>query len=204
MLQGLTAHYLVNDSYPLQAGDNCLVHAGAGGVGRLLIQLAKRAGATVFATVSTDEKAEIATGLGADHVINYAEANFREAAERELGPKALAAVYDGVGAATFDDGLELLRARGMFVLFGQSSGPVPDFDLSRLNRLGSLFITRPSLGHHIATREEYERRARAMFDLVAAGDLDVLIGARFPLARAADAHRALQGRETVGKVLLEP
>lgn len=204
MLQGLTAHYLVNDSYPLGKGDHCLIHAGAGGVGQLLIQMAKAKGAVVFTTVSTDAKAELAAAAGADHVINYRSDSFRKAVEDIAGPKSLAVVYDGVGASTFDDGLELLRPRGMMVLYGQSSGVVPPFDLGRLARAGSLFVTRPSLFHHIATREALESRAAQLFDAIETNRLQILIGARYPLSAAADAHTDLESRRTVGKVLLEP
>jgi NADPH2:quinone reductase len=204
MLQGMTAHYLATDTYPLDAGERCLVHAGAGGVGLLLIQIAKLLGAEVFATVSTEEKAALAMAAGADHVINYTEVDFGDAVEAVAGPKALDVVYDGVGAATFDRGLELLRPRGLMALFGQSSGVVEPFDLGRLSRLGSLYVTRPSLFAYIADRPDLERRAADVFAWIAAGQLDVRIGARFPLAQAADAHRALEGRQTTGKVLLEP
>ncbi len=204
MLQGMTAHYLATDTYPLDAGERCLIHAGAGGVGLLLIQIAKLLGAEVFATVSTEEKAALALAAGADHVINYTEVDFGDAVEAVAGPKALDVVYDGVGAATFDRGLELLRPRGLMALFGQSSGVVEPFDLGRLSRLGSLYVTRPSLFAYIADRPDLERRAADVFAWIAAGQLDVRIGARFPLAQAADAHRALEGRQTTGKVLLEP
>lgn len=204
MLQGMTAHYLAMDTYPLDAGEKCLVHAGAGGVGLLLIQIAKQAGAEVFATVSTDEKAALASAAGADHVIKYNETDFGDAVEAVVGPKALDVIYDGVGAATFDRGLELLRPRGLMALFGQSSGVVDPFDLGKLARFGSLYVTRPSLFAYIADRVDLERRAADIFRWIEAGQLDVRIGARFPMSEAAEAHRALEGRKTTGKVLLEP
>lgn len=204
MLQGLTAHYLANDSFALRRGSSCLIHAGAGGVGQLLIQMAKSKGATVFTTVSTDEKAEMASAAGADHVINYRQVDFREAIEEIAGSKPLDVVYDGVGASTFDDGLELIRPRGSMVLYGQSSGVVPPFDLGRLARSGSLFITRPSLFHHIAGREELEARSMELFEAIGSGDLRIHVGSTFPLSQASQAHEDLEARRTVGKVLLEP
>lgn len=204
MLQGLTAYYLVNDTFPLANGDLCLIHAGAGGVGRLLTQLAKAKGATVFATVGSDEKAEIARASGADHVINYSTHDFGAAVEEIAGPHALAVVYDGVGAATFDKGLDLLRPRGMMVTFGNASGPPDPVDPLRLSRGGSLFLTRPSLFHYIATRDEFAQKSSALFDLISDGTLDILIGERFALEDAKAAHDALEGRGTVGKVILVP
>lgn len=204
MLQGMTAHFLAMDTYPLDAGEKCLIHAGAGGVGLLLIQVAKLLGAEVFATVSTDEKGLLASEAGADHVINYTEGDFGDAVEAIVGPKALDVVYDGVGADTFDRGLELLRPRGLMALFGQSSGVVKPLDLGKLARLGSLYVTRPSLFVYIAQRADLERRAADVFEWIASGQLNVRVGARFPLSGAADAHRALEARETTGKVLLEP
>jgi len=204
MLQGMTAHYLVNDTYPLRSGDRCLVHAGAGGVGLLLIQMAKAIGAEVFTTVSTAEKAELAGKTGADHVIRYSEGDFGDEVERIAGPRALQVVYDGVGRATFGRGLELLAPRGTMVLFGQASGVVPPFDLGRLAANGSLYVTRPTLFTYIATRQDLERRAGALLGAVERGELDVRIGRTWPLAQAADAHIALQGRATTGKVLLIP
>ena len=204
MLQGLTAYYLVNDTFPLASGDLCLIHAGAGGVGRLLTQLAKAKGATVFATVGSDEKAEIARASGADHVINYSTDDFGTAVAEIAGPHAISVVYDGVGAATFDKGLDLLRPRGMMVTFGNASGPPDPVDPLRLSRGGSLFLTRPSLFHYIATRDEFEQKSAALFGLISDGTLDVLIGERFALEDAKDAHDALEGRGTVGKVILVP
>lgn len=202
MLQGMTAHYLVHDTYPLAPGDRTLIHAGAGGVGRLLIQVAKWIGAEVFATVGSEEKVEVARAVGADHVINYRQTDFREAVEAIAGPRPLDVVYDGVGAATFDDSLALLKRRGLMASFGSASGVVPPVEPLRLTREGSLFLTRPSLGDYITDREELLNRAGAVLDAVAAGQLDVLIDRRYPLAEAADAHRALEGRQTVGKILI--
>lgn len=203
MTQGVTAHYLSHDTHALLPGDKCLVHAGAGGVGHLLIQLAKMRGAEVFATVSTDEKAALAREAGA-HVLDYAERDFGDQVEEIAGPKALDVVYDGVGKATLGRGLELLRPRGMMVTFGQSSGFPEPVDPGLLNMLGSLYLTRPSIAHYVTSRHELETRTKDLFDWVSSGDLKVTIGARFPLARAADAHRALEGRQTTGKVVLEP
>ncbi len=204
MLQGMTAHYLAHDTYPLGPGQRCLVHAGAGGVGLLLIQMAKQAGAEVFTTVSTSAKAELAAGAGADHVIRYDQEDFGDAVERLAGERPLDVIYDGVGRATFDRDLELLRSRGTLVLFGQSSGVVPPFDVGRLARNGSLYLTRPTLFHYIATRDDLERRAGAVLEAIAAGDLSIRIGHRWGLAEAAAAHRALESRATTGKVLLVP
>lgn len=204
MLQGLTAHYLAHDTYPLAADSTCLIHAGAGGVGQLLIQMAKRVGATVLTTVGTDAKADLAREAGADHVIVYSREDFAAAVESLIGGAALDVVYDSVGAATFDAGLTLLRPRGSMVLFGQSSGPVAAFDLGRLARHGSLYVTRPTLGHYIATREDLAARTAAVFSMVTAGKLRVGVGASFPLAEVQAAHDALEGRRTTGKVLLLP
>ncbi|WP_088315806.1 quinone oxidoreductase [Kineosporia sp. R_H_3] len=204
MLQGMTAHYLVTDTFALGPGHRCLVHAGAGGVGLLLIQLAKQAGAEVFTTVGGPEKAELARGAGADHVIDYRAEDFAGAVERLAGPKALDVVYDGVGKDTFVRGLDLLRRRGLMVTFGNASGapdPVPPLLLSQK---GSLFLTRPTLGDYIATTQELRARAGAVLDLVAAGGLDVRVGVRLPLAQARQAHELLEGRRTTGKVLLVP
>lgn len=202
MLQGITAHYLVNDTYPLQRFERCLIHAGAGGVGRLLIQLAKAKGAEVFATAGTDEKATIAREAGADHVINYSTDDFKAAVEALAGPRPLHVVYDGVGAATFDSGLDLLRPRGTMVAFGNASGLVPPVDPRRLMTGGSLYLTRPTMGDYLSGPEELRSRTTALFTAIADGSLDVMIGARFPLSEAGQAHRALESRATVGKVLL--
>lgn len=204
MLQGTTAHYLVTDTFPLSEGDRCLVHAGAGGVGLLLIQLAKTKGAEVFTTVGSEEKAELARGAGADHVILYRDVDFGDAVESVVGPHSLDVVYDGVGQAVFDRSLELLRPRGMMVQFGNASGAVEPVEPLRLSRGGSLFLTRPTLGNYIATREELLGRTSDLFAWIEAGTLDVRIGATFPMEQAADAHRALESRQTTGKVLLTP
>lgn len=205
MLQGLTAHYLSHDTFPVSEGDVCLVHAGAGGVGGLLTQMAKIRGATVFTTVSTDEKAEAARGAGADHVIITTETDFADEIEAVGGERPLDVVYDGVGADTIDAGLALLRPRGVMVAYGNASGrPRPIDLLDDLMAGGSLFVTRPTLADYVATRQELAGRASALFDWIAAGDLDVHVGNRLPLAEAAQAHRMLEGRATIGKVLLEP
>ena len=204
MLQGLTAHYLTTDTFPLHPGARCLIHAGAGGVGLLLIQLAKMRGAEVFTTVGSAEKAELARAAGADHVILYREVDFGDAVEAIAGPNALDVVYDGVGKTVFDRSLELLRMRGMMVQFGNASGAVDPISPLRLSRGGSLFLTRPTLFHYIATRPELLRRAADLFGWIERGDLEVRIGATFPMSEAAEAHRALEGRRTTGKVLLVP
>ncbi|WP_420623307.1 quinone oxidoreductase family protein [Candidatus Poriferisodalis sp.] len=204
MLQGMTAHFLACSTFPLESGHRCLIHAGAGGVGLLLIQIAKMRGAEVFTTVGTQDKAELATGAGADHVINYRDEDFGDAVERIAGPRPLDVIYDGVGADTFDRGLEVLRPRGTMATFGNASGPVPPMAPLRLSTGGSLFLTRPTLADHTATRDELEGRANDLFGWIAEGRLDVRIGARFPLADARSAHEALQGRATTGKVLLIP
>ncbi len=203
MLQGLTAHYLATDTYALQPGDRCLIHAAAGGVGRLLVQIAKMAGAEVFGTVGSDEKMEIARSAGADHVINYQTTSFKDAIEEIAGPHPLAVVYDGVGAATFDDGLDLLAPRGVMATFGNASGPVPPVSPLRLSAGGSLYLTRPTLFAYIAEDEVLAARSADLFRWMESGELDVRIGAVHPLAEAADAHRALEGRGIAGKILLE-
>jgi NADPH2:quinone reductase len=202
-LQGMTAHYLVVDTFPLEAGDRCLIHAGAGGVGLLLIQLAKRLGAEVFTTVGSVEKVELAAAAGADHVILYNEVEFGAEVERIAGPRPLDVVYDGVGKAVFSRSLELLRRRGTMVTFGNASGPVEPLSPLVLSRGGSLFLTRPTLFDYVATREELERRADDLFSWIAGGSLHVRIGARLPLADAAAAHRLIESRTTTGKVLLD-
>jgi NADPH2:quinone reductase len=203
MLQGMTAHYLVVDTFPLKMGDRCLVHAGAGGVGLLLIQLAKRLGAEVFTTVGSAEKVELVTVAGADHVILYNEVDFGAEVERIAGARPLDVVYDGVGQAVFSRSLELLRRRGMMVTFGNASGAVEPLSPLALSRGGSLYLTRPTLFDYVATREELERRADDLFTWIASGSLDVRIGARLPLADAAEAHRLIEGRTTTGKILLD-
>jgi NADPH2:quinone reductase len=206
-LQGLTAHYLVSSTYPVQQGDTILVHAGAGGVGLLLTQLATARGARVVTTVSTAEKEELSRAAGAVEVIRYDLLQDLTAElpglVKELAGGGVPVVYDGVGRSTFDASLACLRRRGTMVLFGASSGPVPPFDIQRLNSGGSLFLTRPTLGHYIATTEELRGRADELFGAVLDGHLDVRIGARFALAEAAQAHEALEGRATTGKVILE-
>lgn len=204
MLQGITAHYLATDTFRLRSGHRCLIHAGAGGVGRLLIQLARRVGAEVFTTVSTPEKARIAGEAGATHVINYREVDFVEAVEQIAGERSLDVVYDGVGATTFDKGLTLLKPRGLMVLFGQSSGVVPPFDLGALSRLGSLYVTRPTMGSYISSRSELRTRTDQLFSLISSGELQITIDRTMPLGEAASAHRALEGRMTAGKILLIP
>jgi len=205
MLQGMTAHYLVNDTYPVQAGDTVLVHAGAGGVGQLLIQLAKAKDASVITTVSTEEKAAKVRALGADHVLNYTEISDLAAAVRELtGGEGVAAVYDGVGKSTFDASLASLRVRGTLAIFGAASGQVPPFNVQRLNTGGSLFLTRPTLSHHLRTREELLLRAGAVLNGLAFGGLQVEIGGRYPLAEAARAYDDLENRRSTGKLLLIP
>ncbi len=204
MLQGLTAHYLVTDTFRLGPGHSCLVHAGAGGVGLLLIQLAKRAGARVFTTVGGPEKAELARGAGADHVIDYRAEDFGDAVERVAGPKTLDVVYDGVGKDTFAGGLDLLRVRGLMVTFGNASGPPDPVPPLVLSQKGSLFLTRPTLAHYVATTDELRSRAAAVLGLVAAGDLDVRVGKTLPIAQARTAHELLEGRRTTGKMLLVP
>jgi NADPH:quinone reductase len=201
MLQGMTAHYLTHATFPLKRKDSCLVHAAAGGVGLLLVQMSKRAGARVFATTSTEEKAAVARQAGADEVV-YAREPFDEAVRGLTSGRGVDVVYDSVGAATFDRSLLALRPRGMMVLFGQSSGRVPPFDPQILSTRGSLYITRPTLRDHVATRVELAQRAEAVLGAVASGALKLRIHAQFPLERAADAHRALESRATSGKLLL--
>jgi NADPH2:quinone reductase len=203
-LQGMTAHYLVTSTYPVRPADTVLVHAAAGGVGLLLTQLAKARGARVIGTVSTDEKEKLARAAGADEIVRYTEQDVAAEVRRLTDGAGVAAVYDGVGASTFDASLASLRPRGTLVLFGASSGPVPPFDLQRLNSGGSLFVTRPTLAHHTATREELLWRATELFDAIRAGELNVRIGGRYPLAEAARAHEDLQSRRTTGKLLLLP
>jgi len=204
LLQGLTAQYLVTDTFPLRSGQRCLVHAAAGGVGLLLVQLARSLGAEVFATVGSPAKADLARAAGAHHVVVTSEQDFRTAVEALAGPRSVDVVYDGVGRDTFTGGLDLLRPRGMMVTFGNASGPVDPISPLELSRRGSLFLTRPTLGDYVATPAELRARAADVLGRVAAGTLDVRIGARFPLARAADAHRLLESRESTGKIVLIP
>ncbi len=204
MLQGMTAHYLTYSTYPLQPGETALIHAAAGGVGLLLVQLAKKIGATVIGTVSTAEKETLAKNAGADHIIRYTETDFETETMRLTDGRGVAVVYDSVGQATFEKSLNVLRPRGYMVLFGQSSGLVPPFDLGELNRKGSLFVTRPSLFHYIAERKDLLWRAGDLFNWLADGSLKVRIDRTLPLADAAEAHRLLAARETAGKLLLLP
>jgi len=204
MLQGMTAHYLCNSTFPLQPGQSCLVHAAAGGVGLLLVQMAKAKGARVIGTVSTEEKAALAREAGADDVILYSREDFVEATKRITGGRGVDVVYDSVGQATFEKGFDVLRPRGMMVTFGQSSGPIAPLDPLVLSRKGSLYLTRPTLFQYIADRESLESRAHDVLGDVSGGRLKVRIGATWPLAEAGEAHRALEGRETTGKVLLIP
>ncbi|MCC7264307.1 MAG: quinone oxidoreductase [Candidatus Latescibacteria bacterium] len=204
MLQGMTAHYLVHGSYQLKQGDTALIHAAAGGVGLLLVQMASQLGARVIATVSTAEKEILARQAGAHEVIRYTEKDFETEVKRLTEGRGVDVVYDSVGKSTFDQGLNVLRPRGYMVLFGQSSGPVPPLDPGVLNTKGSLFLTRPTLVHYTATRQELLARATEVLTWLGEGKLNLRIGARFPLAQAAEAHRALQGRLTTGKVLLLP
>ena len=204
MLQGMTAHYLSHDTYPLKRGETALIHAAAGGVGLLLVQMAHNIGARVIATVSTEEKAKLARAAGADEVILYTQTDFETETKRLTGGKGVDVVYDSVGKTTFDKGLNILRPRGMMVLFGGSSGAVPPFDPMILNQKGSLFLTRPTLGHYTSTREELVERAGAVFGMIAAGKLKLRIEHTYPLAEAPRAHRDLEGRKTTGKLLLIP
>jgi NADPH2:quinone reductase len=204
LLQGLTAQYLATSTWPLQPRDRCLIHAGAGGVGLLLTQIAKLRGAEVFTTVGTREKAVLSREAGADHVIVYTEVDFQPAIEDIAGPKALDVVYDGVGAATFMKGLDLLRPRGLMATFGNASGPVPEIAPLLLSQKGSLFLTRPTMAHYLRTREERLARSDDLFGWIQSGEVVVRVGEEYPLDRAADAHRALEGRQTTGKVLLIP
>ena len=204
MLQGMTAHYLVKTTYPLKAGDACLVHAAAGGVGLLLVQMAKQCGARVFGTVSTEEKAALARAAGADEVILYTQQDFEAEVKRLTDGKGVQVVYDSVGKTTFDKSLNCLAPLGYMVLYGASSGPVPPFDAAVLNAKGSLFLTRPSLFHYIADRGSLEKRAGDVLNWVANGSLKLRMEHTFPLSDVAEAHRSLEGRKTTGKVLLVP
>ncbi len=204
MLQGMTAHYLSHDTYPLKRGETALVHAAAGGVGLLLVQMAHNIGARVIATVSTDEKAKLAREAGADEVILYTQSDFEAETKRLTGGKGVDVVYDSVGKTTFEKGLNVLRPRGMMALFGGSSGAVPPFDPIVLTQKGSLFLTRPSLGNYIATREELVARSGAVFGMMEAGKLKLRIAHTYPLAEAQRAHLDLEGRKTTGKLLLIP
>jgi len=204
MLQGMTAHYLACSTYPLKSGDACLVHAGAGGVGLLLTQIAKRRGARVFTTVSNAEKARLSRDAGADATIDYTTQDFEAEVRRLTGGQGVQVVYDSVGKTTFEKGLACLARRGMMVLFGQSSGPVAPLDPQVLSQRGSLYLTRPTLFHYTATREELVERAGEVLGWIASGALKLRIDREFPLSEAAAAHRALEARQTTGKVLLIP
>src|SRR5579864_2880730 len=204
MLQGMTAHYLCHDTYALKRGDTALVHAAAGGVGLLLTQMAHNIGARVIATVSTEEKSKLARAAGADEIIFYTQSDFEAETKRLTGGKGVDVVYDSVGKTTFEKGLNILRPRGMMVLFGGTSGPVPPLDLIVLSQKGSLFVTRPTLGHYTITRDELMSRAGAVFGMIAAGKLKLRVEHIYPLAQAQQAHRDLEGRKTRGKLLLIP
>ena len=203
MLQGMTAHYLSHSTFPLKAGDTALVHAGAGGVGLLLTQMASRLGARVIATVSTPAKAELSRAAGAAEVILYTEQDFEAEVKRLTGGKGVGVVYDSVGKTTFEGSLNCLRLRGLLVLFGASSGPVPPFDLIQLSSKGSLFITRPTLAHYVATRAELEGRSGDVLGWVAKGELKLRTEFVYPLAEAARAQTDLEARRTTGKILLK-
>jgi len=204
MLQGMTAHYLTHSTWPLQEGDTALVHAAAGGAGRLIVQMAKMRGARVLGTVSTEEKAAIAREAGIDEVIRYTEQDFEVEVKRLTGNRGVDVVYDSVGATTFEKSLNSLRPRGLMALFGQSSGAVPPFDPNILNGKGSLYLTRPSLAHHCLTREELLWRAGDVLGWVAAGKLKLRIERSYPLSQAGQAQTELAGRKTAGKLLLIP
>ena len=204
MLQGMTAHYLTRSIYPLKEGEAALVHAAAGGVGLLLIQIAKRTGATVFGTVSTEEKAKLAREAGADEVILYTQTDFLTEVKRLTNGAGMHVVYDSVGKDTFEKSLDCLRPRGYLVLFGNSSGPVPLFDLGKLAAKGSLFVTRPTLLHYASNREELLQRSGDLFKWIANGELKLRIDRSFSLSEAAEAQRQLEARKTTGKVLLIP
>lgn len=204
MLQGMTAHYLSRTTYPIQPGDTALVHAAAGGVGLLLVQMAKQRGARVIGTVSTEEKARLASQAGADEVILYTQVDFETETKRLTHGAGVNVVYDAVGVTTFDKSLNCLKPRGYMVLYGASSGPVSPLDPQVLNAKGSLFLTRPTLGHYVADRSELLSRAGDLFEWMAAGELQVRIDQTFPLSEAAEAHRYLEARRTKGKLLLIP
>lgn len=204
MLQGMTAHYLCHDTYRLKRGETALIHAAAGGVGLLLVQMAHHIGARIVATVSTDEKAKLAREAGADEIIFYTKSDFEAETRRLTNGQGVHVVYDSVGKTTFEKGLNVLCPRGMMVLFGGSSGAVPPFDPIVLTQKGSLFLTRPSLGNYIATREELLARSGDVFSMITSGKLKLRIEHTYPLAEAERAHRELEGRKTTGKLLLIP
>jgi NADPH:quinone reductase len=204
MLQGMTAQYLSHSTHPLKRGETALIHAAAGGVGLLLVQMAHNIGARVIATVSTEAKAELAREAGADEVILYTQSDFEAETKRLTAGKGVDVVYDSVGKTTFEKGLNVLRPRGIMVLFGGSSGAVPPFDLIGLSQKGSLYVTRPSLANYIATREELVERSQAVFSMIASGKLKLRIEHKYPLSEAPRAHRELEARKTTGKLLLIP
>jgi len=204
MLQGMTAHYLINTTYPLKKGETALIHAAAGGVGLLLVQMAKNIGAHVIGTAGTEEKAKLAREAGADEVSVYASQDFEAETKRLTGGKGVHVVYDGVGKSTFEKGLNVLSPRGYMVLFGGAIGPVPAFDPIVLSQKGSLFLTRPSLIHYVALREELEQRSGDVFAMIAAGKLKLRISQTYKLEEVQQAHRDLEGRKTTGKILLVP
>jgi NADPH2:quinone reductase len=204
MLQGMTAHYLSHSSYPIKTGDTALIHAAAGGVGLLLVQMAKQLGARVIATTGSETKAELARGAGADEVIIYTEQDFETETQRLTGNQGVQVVYDGVGKDTFARDLKVLRSRGYLVLFGGASGAVPPFDLLELTKHGSLYVTRPSLQHYIASREELEQRSSDVLRMIVRGDLKLRIHKKYPLEDVRQAHLDLEGRKTTGKLLLIP
>ncbi len=202
MLQGMTAHYLCRDTFPLQAGHSALVHAAAGGVGLLLVQMAKKLGARVFGTVSTEAKAEAARKAGADVVIRYTEEDFEAVIKEHTGGEGVEVVYDSVGKTTYEKSMDSLKPRGMLILYGQSSGEVPPLDAGILAQKGSLFLTRPTLANYAATRQELLGRSRDLFQWMSDGELEVTIDRELPMAKAAEAHRLLEGRKTTGKLIL--
>jgi NADPH2:quinone reductase len=204
MLQGTTAHYLAHDTYPLKRGETALIHAAAGGVGLLLVQMAHNIGARVIGTVSTEEKAKLAREAGADEIIFYTQSDFEAETKRLTGGRGVDVVYDSVGKTTFEKGLNVLRPRGMMALFGGSSGAVPPFDPLTLTQKGSLYLTRPSIGHYIITRQELQQRAGAVFGMIREKKLKLRIEHVYPLGLAVQAHRDLEGRKTTGKLLLIP
>ena len=204
MLQGLTAHYLVNSTYPIREGDTCLIHAAAGGVGLLLVQMAKMRGARVIGTTSTEEKAALARGAGADHIILYTERDFEAEVLNLTDSKGVEVVYDSVAKATWEKSINCLKPRGYMVFFGNASGPVPPIDPLLLSQQGSIYLTRPTLNSYMQTREEYLQRTREVMSWIQDGELDVRIGEEHPLENTAEAHNRLEGRQTTGKVLLIP
>jgi NADPH2:quinone reductase len=204
MLQGMTAHYLSHSTYPVKSGETALIHAAAGGVGLLLVQMCKSIGARVIGTAGSEEKAELAREAGADEVIIYTSQDFEKETKRLTGNEGVHVIYDGVGKTTFAKGLNLLRPRGYLVLFGGASGAVPPFDLLELTKHGSLFVTRPSLQHYVATRAELQQRSSEVLEMIVRGDLKLRIHKTYPLAEVQTAHRDLEGRKTTGKLLLAP